>query len=93
MKVQGVAARFQKIKNPTKKKKNQEKQPPILASILLEALVHLDSDGVQAISNLVQLRVAFTNLLTPKKKETVELHRKATKNNEKQMHNETALYN
>ena len=29
----------------------------------LEALVHLDSDGVQAVSNLLQLRVAFTNLL------------------------------
>lgn len=90
--MQGVAARFQKIKNPPKiNKKTQKKQPPVLASILLEALVHLDSDGVQAVSNLVQLRVAFTNLLTPKKKETLELQRKATKVNRKQMYNETAF--
>lgn len=55
----------------------------MLASILLEALAHLDSDGVQAVSNLVELRVAFTNLLTSKKKETLELQRKVTKINKK----------
>lgn len=60
MKVKGVAARLPK------------KPKTIIAitsiSILLETFIHLDSDGVQAVSNLLQLRVAFTNLLTPEKK-------------------------
>lgn len=48
-------------------------------SILLEAFIHLDSDGVQAVSNLLQLRVAFTNLLTPEKTQILEFQRKIAK--------------
>lgn len=60
----------------TKKTQKQQKQPPILVFFQKH---HLDSDGVQAVSNLLQLRVAFTNLLTPEKKEILELQRKTAK--------------
>lgn len=66
----------------TKKTKTAKSTTNI--NIILEAFVHLDSDGVQAVSNLLQLRVAFTNLLTPEKKEILELQRKTAKlNNQK----------
>lgn len=68
MKVKGVAARLPKKTNTTKATTN--------ISILIETFVHLDSDGVQAVSDLLQLRVAFTNLLRPEKKEILELKTK-----------------
>lgn len=52
----------------------------------LGAFVHLDSDGVQAVSDLLQLRVAFTNLLK-KKNVILELWRKYVKKDKNQKAN------
>lgn len=55
---------------------------------LLEIFVHLDSDGVQAVGDLLQLRVAFTNLLNKRKKNAiVVLWRKYVKKDKNQKAN------
>lgn len=57
-------------------------------SVSEQVFVHLDSDGVQAVGDLLQLRVAFTNLFIKRKKNVIlELWRKYVKKDKNQKAN------